>query len=172
MADAPHFEVIRPAFPQKNHFVTKCQNELCIFIAMNAEIIDRFPSFLKMALAERLVSFDGRNVETNFEPVCVFRKLRGTSVEDYDFLSHAERQGLEKLHKWPHKNDLSYYSCSFFTDLAELKSCFNSKKQLTFARGQLNKTHGAISRGVSSHIDCWLYENSKIKENFEVCHEH
>lgn len=139
---------------------------------MDNEILSRFSPLLKEALSERLVSFESISVEIDFEPIYVFRKLRGSSVEDYDFKSHAERVGKEKINKWPHKNDINYYNCSFFTNLDFLKSIFNRSKSPFFACGTINKTHGVIHRDKDFHIGCWLFENSNIKDCFNVIQEH
>lgn len=136
--------------------------------------IEKFSPVLKSALESNLVSFEGCNVERDFEPVAVFRKLRGTTLQDDDFKSQAELMGESKLSKWPNNSNeksIGNYSCSFFSNLLQLKKRFPSKRNYTFARGNLMQSHGIIRRGKESHIECWVYQNANIKESFEVYNE-
>ena len=133
-----------------------------------------FSPVLKSALEKGLVNFEGYNVESVFEPIAVFRKLRGSAVQEDDFKSQAELFGEGKLSKWPNNSDekcIGNYSCSFFSNFLQLKKRFPSKRKYTFAKGNLIQTHGLICREKDSHIHCWVYQDAKIKDYFEVYNE-
>lgn len=136
--------------------------------------IEKFSSVLQTALKNGLVCFEDCDVELDFEPIVVYRKLRKSAIQEDDFKSQAELMGEGKLDKWPNvggENCIGNYSCSFFSNFSQLKSCFSSKRNYSFAKGNLMPVHGVIRRGEKTHIDCWVYQDSNIKECFEVYNE-
>ena len=143
-----------------------------IMSRMDISIYAKFPSVLRSALEQHLVYFDNFFVELDFAPFCVFRRVKGTEVSENDFKSQAELYSDGKLTCWPNNSDaerdIGNYSCSFFENLKMLKKFFKSSKN-HFAKGMLEPKYGPISREQgSSHVHCWLYEESNIKEAFEV----
>lgn len=139
---------------------------------MDKSFFEKFSLVLRLALERGLVSFDGHDVKYDYSPINVFRKLKGNSVQDDDFKSQAELYGEGLLSRWPNNSnaemDIGNYSCSFFDNLENLKKLFSHKRNYTFAKGILKKEHGAICYESGGHIHCWCYENSNIKESFEV----
>ncbi|MBO6055366.1 MAG: hypothetical protein J6P84_00075 [Alphaproteobacteria bacterium] len=139
---------------------------------MESSIYAKFPSVLRSALEQCLVCFGNLSVEFEFASFCVFRRVKGTVISENDFKSQAELYSDGQLQRWPNntdaERDIKNYSCSLFENLTVLKKIFNSKRN-HFAKGILEPKHGAISRdSESTHVHCWLYEQSNIKENFEV----
>lgn len=105
----------------------------------------------------------------------VYRKIKSDSkITVSDFLSHIEKIELGfKSFKKVDKNDISYYSCSFFTDVNKLRTIMNlppyTKKII---QGELIQNYGPMLHNKATmHIDCWIYDNVDLSVLFSVREE-
>ncbi|MDV0446667.1 hypothetical protein MsAg5_05170 [Methanosarcinaceae archaeon Ag5] len=133
----------------------------------------KFPPQLKKALLEKKVKF--RNVNEKYEKFAAFRAIKRENeekpIQRQDFYSYAEL-GCKGRHI--DENDISYYGCSLFTDIEELKKKMKTNQgvpnsPLKIIKGYVKDSNGPCTvNKKTAHVDWWLFDGCDPSPDFEV----
>ncbi|MDV0447517.1 hypothetical protein MsAg5_14170 [Methanosarcinaceae archaeon Ag5] len=137
----------------------------------------RFPSVLKKALLNRKVVFDAFLI-CHYEPFFAYRAIDrkkddGTPINRKDFRSYAELH-VDGVFKGRVRKNISFYGCSLFTNLNEMKEKMNCKlpgisDSQKIIAGYVKDSNGPCAvKNENSHVDWWLFEGCDPSSDFEV----
>lgn len=145
---------------------------------MDKSFFSKFPQLFSNALEnDELVTFDDIKIEVEFDNLEVYRGIFRDKNTDFskveivekDFFSYAEL-GKKYNPRFCSKK-ICFYSCSVYTDVQNCKSAlkFPGDDDRQIAKGIITKDDGSIYRGISNHIDWWIYkQHSEYWKNFKI----
>lgn len=141
-------------------------------MSLNMDYYNRFPTVLKNALINGVVSFPD-SLQHEYTDLTVYRGVKysnnKTIIDKSDFLSNVERNMKNPLVPVD-LGEVSSYSCSCYLNIDSLRVCARfPRKNRAIAKGMIQKEFGPIDiNSNTSHVDLYLFDKVDPSERFEV----
>lgn len=144
---------------------------------MNDGLIAKFPKLLRQALEQKLVELPD-DVKDVYEDITAYRALSIVKGEPPQITREAFASQMELKELYPEKRifrdydetDISNYSCSVYSDPAELNKAMHLPRQSkAVIKGLVKCCNGVMNHNLkTSHINWWLYADHTAVNDFEV----